>query len=251
LKAKQERSLARAQRAGGQDARHKPEQIKRVWRLDELAAQAAHVLSALALAQSSGRVREVPDRRTIRYYATLGLLSRPLGHRGRAALYGWEHLVQLVAIKRLQIKGLSLSDIQEELVGAPLAQVEALAAIPGPLREALFDPSVGQAEEKGEQAAPGDEQTAPRAFWKQSPPAAPTPAPPKPDTASERDGTASGPEGVRALQEVALARGVTLLLEAPGRALDEDDVEAIKVAAGPLLKVLYARHLLRAQEQGE
>ena len=77
---------------------------------------------ALALAvdyagQASGRVRDVPDRRTIRYYTTLGLIDRPAAMRGRTALYGLRHLLQLAAIKRLQAHGLSLAEVQQRLVG--------------------------------------------------------------------------------------------------------------------------------------
>jgi hypothetical protein len=72
--------------------------------------------------QPSGRVREVPDRRAIRYYTTLGLLDRPAEMRGRTALYGRRHLLQLVAIKRLQARGLNLAEIQERLL-ARLAQL--------------------------------------------------------------------------------------------------------------------------------
>jgi DNA-binding transcriptional MerR regulator len=61
----------------------------------------------------NGQVRAVPDERTIRYYATLGLLDRPLAMRGRTALYGPRHLAQVVAIKRLQSAGRSLAEIQE------------------------------------------------------------------------------------------------------------------------------------------
>ena len=77
---------------------------------------------------SSGRVRDVPDLRTIRYYTTLGLLDRPAEMRGRTALYGRRHLLQLVAIKRLQARGLSLAEVQERVVGLSDAALRRLAA---------------------------------------------------------------------------------------------------------------------------
>ena len=55
--------------------------------------------------QPSGRVRAVPDRRAIRCTSTIGLIDRPVAHRGRTALYGPRHLLQLVAVKRLQARG--------------------------------------------------------------------------------------------------------------------------------------------------
>jgi DNA-binding transcriptional MerR regulator len=53
-----------------------------------------------------------PDERTVRYYVTLGLLDRPSAMRGRTALYSTRHVAQVVAIKRLQTMGRSLSEIQ-------------------------------------------------------------------------------------------------------------------------------------------
>ncbi len=78
--------------------------------------------------QANGRVREVPDQRTIRYYTTLGLIDRPAEMRGRTALYGVRHLLQLVAIKRLQTHGLSLAEIQTRVVG----RTDAAAALNWP-----------------------------------------------------------------------------------------------------------------------
>jgi hypothetical protein len=57
-------------------------------------------------------VRAIPDDRTVRYYGTIGLLDRPSVMRGRTALYGKKHVAQVVAIKRLQGLGRSLSEIQ-------------------------------------------------------------------------------------------------------------------------------------------
>src|SRR5690348_15034744 len=70
--------------------------------LDELSARVALALADHYEGQASARVRDVPDVRTIRYYTTLGLIDRPAALRGRTALYGRRHLLQLVAIKRLQ-----------------------------------------------------------------------------------------------------------------------------------------------------
>src|SRR5215471_11847087 len=101
-----------------------------LWTLDDLSARVALALAQDYEGQPSGRVRDVPDRRTIRYYTTLGLLDRPAEMRGRTAMYGRRHLLQLVAIKRLQARGLSLAEIQQRLVGLPNRRLEALAQVP-------------------------------------------------------------------------------------------------------------------------
>ncbi|MCR4411506.1 MAG: helix-turn-helix domain-containing protein [Thermoguttaceae bacterium] len=80
--------------------------------------------------QGSGRVREIPDQRTIRYYTTLGILDRPVEFRGRTAYYGRKHLLQLVAIKRLQARGLSLVQVQGSIAGADESTLAAFAELP-------------------------------------------------------------------------------------------------------------------------
>src|SRR5438552_14836888 len=101
-----------------------------LWTIDQLGAQTALALAVDYAGSPNGRVRDVPDRRTIRYYTTLGLLDRPAEMRGRTALYGRRHLLQLVAIKRLQARGLSLAAIQQELLGLNDASLRRLARLP-------------------------------------------------------------------------------------------------------------------------
>src|SRR5262245_20279686 len=101
-----------------------------LWTLDDLSARVALALAEDYDGQPSGRARDVPDRRSIRYYTTLGLLDRPTEMRGRTAHYGRRHLLQLVAIKRMQARGLSLAEIQERLLGLPNSRLESLAELP-------------------------------------------------------------------------------------------------------------------------
>src|SRR5262245_17549744 len=101
-----------------------------LWTIDELGAQVALALSVDYDGPDNGRVREIPDRRTIRYYTTLGLIDRPAEMRGRTALYGGRPLLQVVAIKRLQTRGLSLAQIQEQLVGQPDRALHRIARLP-------------------------------------------------------------------------------------------------------------------------
>jgi DNA-binding transcriptional MerR regulator len=101
-----------------------------LWTLPELADRVAAALSSGYDGQVNGRVTEVPDIRTIRYYTTLGLLDRPTAMRGRTALYAPRHVWQLVAIKRLQADGRTLAEIQGELTGASDATLRSIAGAP-------------------------------------------------------------------------------------------------------------------------
>ena len=100
------------------------------WTIIELAEHAAAALTADGSAQVSGRVRDLPNARLIRWYSTIGLVDPPLGRRGRTALYGPRHLLQLVAVKRRQAAGRSIAEIQLELAAATDATLERIAALP-------------------------------------------------------------------------------------------------------------------------
>jgi DNA-binding transcriptional MerR regulator len=202
------------------------------WTIDELGAAVAVSLASGYEGAPNGRVRDVPDLRTIRYYTTLGLLDRPVEMRGRTALYGRRHLWQLVAIKRLQARGLSLTEIQQRLLGVPDRELRKLAQVPD-------EEETERRQEGGspKEAAATDRRSG--AFWGAPPAPAksddcPAPAPPAP---------------VSTLQGVTLDDGITLLLPA-SRPLDDDDLQAIRAVAAPLLKLLERRRLLaRAPER--
>src|SRR6476646_6621597 len=85
------------------------------WTIGELGTAAARALAVDYPGPPNDRVRDVPDRRTIRYYTTLGLIDRPAAMRGRTALYGKRHLAQVVAIKRMQAAGRTLAEIADLL----------------------------------------------------------------------------------------------------------------------------------------
>src|SRR5579862_1269877 len=95
--------------------------------LDELTREAGRLLeeSALLEAQGDGRVAAAPDARTVRYYGTLGLVDRPVIVE-REARYGRRHLLQLVAVKALQARGLPLADVQARLYGCSNSELETL-----------------------------------------------------------------------------------------------------------------------------
>jgi DNA-binding transcriptional MerR regulator len=105
--------------------------MSETWRIDELQAVTEQALAAaLPDADLSGRVRAVPDARTIRYYTTIGLLDRAAEMRGRTAYYGRQHVLQLVCIKRLQAAGMSLEQVQQKLAGATTRKLTDWAALP-------------------------------------------------------------------------------------------------------------------------
>jgi DNA-binding transcriptional MerR regulator len=208
------------------------------WTIRELTDAAAAALGGDP-AQVNGRIRDLPGERMIRWYTTIGLVDPPLARRGRTALYGRRHLLQLVAIKRRQAAGRTIAQIQVELTGATDHTLERLAGLPP---ESAAEPP----------AAPGTRAR----FW----------------TAAARDhaevpGSAAGGThpvdsswpGDRALihddlahddlvQGVRLASGALLLLDGDPHhaALTADDLAALRAAARPLLDELSRRGLLPA-----
>jgi DNA-binding transcriptional MerR regulator len=187
-----------------------------VWTLDELLDRVSAALTAEYSGAPNGRVRDVPDKRAVRWYATTGLVDRPSAMRGRTALYEKRHLLQLVAVKRLQSQGRTLADIQAELAGATDTTLAAVARVPEHLLET------------GE--ALGTPQAVRPRFWAE--PAAAPPAPPAP------------PEAF-ALNGVALGGGVVMLIPGTPTAADRADIAA---AARPLLDLLAARGLLNERD---
>jgi len=85
---------------------------------------AASSLLTDAAPPADERVARVPDARTVRYYQSVGLVDRPRRYQGRRAVYGFRHLLQVVAVKLLQGQGYSLSRVQEGLAGQPTPQLE-------------------------------------------------------------------------------------------------------------------------------
>ncbi|WP_214103653.1 MerR family transcriptional regulator [Acrocarpospora catenulata] len=197
------------------------------WTIGELAERAAEVLGTEA--RVNGRVRDVPNERLIRWYATIGLLDPPLARRGRVALYGPRHLLQLVAVKRRQAAGRSIADIQLELTGAPNATLQTIANLPN---ADLSDPSYPP---EPEHASPPSLER----FWA----AAPTRAP-----ATRAEVNSAEPPSVRApsvpapeatlMHGVRIAPGVALVLDGATRAPSQTDLAAVTVAAQPLLRAL-------------
>ncbi|HEY3200387.1 MAG TPA: MerR family transcriptional regulator [Actinomycetes bacterium] len=215
------------------------------WTIKELASRAGAALSNQAV-QPSARVRDVPDERLIRWYATIGLLDPPR-RQGRAAWYGPRHLLQLVAIKRRQAAGRSLADIQAELLGATDEMLLSIADIPD---AALLLPS-GGASSRRSAAPPIRPERARTRFWAQHAArvagqtealadlhAAPSLSPP----VAVRASADRSPNLLPALR---LTPGVTLLLDSASRPVTEEDLATIDMASGPLLQTLADLGLLR------
>jgi len=97
--------------------------------LEELSEQVEALLKeqGLIAVQQDHRVSAAPDVRTIRYYTTLGLLDRPI-IEGRIARYKKRHLLQLLAIKALQVLSLPLAEVQSRLYGLSDTELEAVIA---------------------------------------------------------------------------------------------------------------------------
>lgn len=198
-----------------------------LWTIHELGAEVARALASGYAGAPNGRVRELPDLRTIRYYTTLGLLDRPLEMRGRTALYGRRHLLQLVAIKKLQARGLALSEVQHQLAGMTDAHLEQVA---GPLPEPLPD-----LPRKSDGARPSEPRPS---FWKEKPSAA---------SAESSSEAASAQQEAGPLQAVALAEGVVLLLSSP-RPPAREELPALRAAAADLIRYLTTHQLIPTPE---
>lgn len=190
--------------------------------LSELCTAVVLALATDYEGTGNDRSRDVPDVRTIRYYTTLGLLDRPESMQGRTALYGRKHLLQLVAIKRLQAKGFTLTQIQAQLLGMSVAQLEQLAALAAVSAVTASDVVVPPTK----LSATGRTAN----FWKE-PVAGVHASQPKQQIPAT------------VLQGIPLGSEVTLLLPTL-RALDAHDLEGLQVVAQPLLQWLKQRRIL-------
>jgi DNA-binding transcriptional MerR regulator len=179
------------------------------WTLEELNA---HALRALAVADDELGLR------TLRYYATLGLLDRPSAMRGRKAFYGERHLLQLVAVKRLQAQGLPLSVVQARLHAASTPTLRALAALPDGFDAAHSEGDSVVVDRSDEE------------FWAMPSSLVPT--------------TQATPAQ---LLTVPLAPAVSVSL-ASHHALSAADLDAVHAAGAELVRVLRARGLIPAED---
>jgi len=93
--------------------------------MDDLVHLAAEVVPRVVAGQRGHKVTEVPDARTIRYYITEGLVGRPGGSGGSAAVYGYRHLLQIVAIKALQSEFVPIREIKKAIGSLSVEKLQA------------------------------------------------------------------------------------------------------------------------------
>ena len=96
----------------------------REYTLSELVSAARDLLQQADPEVADERVTLVPDKRVVRYYQSSGIVDRPARYEGRSAIYGTRHLLQVVCVKLLQARGLSLAQVQRALAGATDARLE-------------------------------------------------------------------------------------------------------------------------------
>jgi hypothetical protein len=218
-----------------------------MWTLDELVERVREALAAEYPGAPNGRVRDVPDRRAIRWYTTIGLVDRPLGMRGRTALYGPRHLQQLVAIKRWQAQGRSLSQIQADFVFLSPRDLTEASRVPDHLLADNRPESVPDVVHRSR-------------FWADrpamhidtpatDPPATDPPATDPPATdrpTADRPAVETKPAKTKPV-ETAPVHGVTLgggaILLLPRPVIDTDRAD-IAAAAAPLMSLLESRGLI-------
>lgn len=94
--------------------------------LETLSTVAADLLPDLVGRQTRYKVTDTPDLRTLRYYITEGLLDPPLAYDRGGARFGYRHLLQIVAIKKLQSEYLPIRKIREVLSGLDQPALERL-----------------------------------------------------------------------------------------------------------------------------
>ncbi|GAA3149208.1 hypothetical protein GCM10010466_45200 [Planomonospora alba] len=223
------------------------------WTIGELVERASAALPPAA--GRGGRGRDVPNERLVRWYATIGLLDPPSARRGRVALYGRRHLLQLVAVKRRQAEGRSIAEIQAELAGATDQALEAIARLDGLPQEApaprgarpRFWTDRAAARPRTPAHGPQHPRRLPAPAGRAGPDPAPPGAPPAAPPVGAAPSTAAPP--VPAVPALRLAPGVTLLLDGVGRTPSHDDLAEIAAAAEALLAVLRERGLASPEGQ--
>lgn len=99
--------------------------------VSELAEHVRRILAESGPTQERGTVSEVPDERTIRYYLSEGLISPAEEKQGTASVYGYLHMLQLLAIKKLQAEHLPIRKIRELVSGRSERELERLVGIEG------------------------------------------------------------------------------------------------------------------------
>lgn len=203
--------------------------MNKIFTIEELRRLAAVALDVSDYEPAeSARVRAIPDVRTIRYYTTLGLIDGPAELQGRTAYYTMRHVEQLVAIKRLQGRGLTLADIQQELLGLSPAKLSRLANLPDQLeslsrRDARTNTKVSTAIVSEPEPA----------FWKRVP-----------LSAGSRNSALRNSPQVARVWRIYLDEHTALEVNGDGSLVD---AERIRAAARPLIEELVRQKLITSR----
>jgi DNA-binding transcriptional MerR regulator len=92
----------------------------------ELAEAAERFLREAGPIHRKGTVTEFPNERTVRYYISSGLLTSSTEKRGLRSVFGYEHLLKLLTIKKLQADGLPISVIKDLISDKTVEDLERL-----------------------------------------------------------------------------------------------------------------------------
>ncbi len=92
----------------------------------ELAEAAERFLREAGPVYKKSTVAEYPNERTVRYYMSSGLLTSASEKRGLRSVFGYEHLLKLLTIKKLQADGLPISVIKELISDKTIEDLEKL-----------------------------------------------------------------------------------------------------------------------------
>jgi DNA-binding transcriptional MerR regulator len=112
-----------------------------LWSLPELVDVANALLPAYLPKEASGRSADEVNPRLVRHYTTLGLLPEALKD-GREARYVFDHLLQLLVVRKLLAEGFSSSAIGHVIKGRSRAELQSL--LDGAVRiDLVVEPSVG------------------------------------------------------------------------------------------------------------
>lgn len=199
------------------------------WKLKELQERAEAALMLDYDGPMNRQASSIPNKRALRYYTTIGLLERPVEMRGRTALYTWRHLLQVVAIKRLQAQGLTLVDVQQRISGRSDSALAAIARLPEvPSGDDL---ELGIKPKEDKKAKP---QRRNQAFWNLS-------GDGLSDTLTHSETDASS-RSFTDLQNLRLHRDLMLIWT--GNTAGNLDLAALKQAAKPLIEEMTRRGLL-------
>lgn len=223
-----------------------------LWNIEQLENLARAALRASAYeGQVSGHIRDFPNRRTIRYYTTLGLLDRPAEMRGRTAYYGRRHVLQLVAIKRLQARRLSLGEIQQVLVGTDDRALARCANLPSDFWKGVTCPGPSNGDTSGTllrsglaDSAEGTDGKRRSEFWKSKP------------VELKEVASAADDAGERCIAcsavHLQLSPGVTLVIERiQMEQLEQEALSQLRPAVRALVRAMRDLGITRHETRGD